>query len=652
MTYCFNPTCSKPRNHYEAEICENCGAKTILQGRYQMLQLLGQGGFGKTFLAVDRLDPLKPRCVVKQFFPQVHSREQQEKAAELFLQEAQRLETLGNHPRIPQFLAHFTEDGRQYLVQEFIDGQNLAQEMEDRGCLDESQIRQLLIDLLPVLRFIHLHDIIHRDIKPANIIRRSKDRRLVLVDFGAAKFATGTALIRTGTVIGSAEYTAPEQARGKAVFASDIYSLGVTCIHLLTNVPPFDLFDSSEGVWVWRQYLKNPVGQSLGQILDKTIEFTTSRRYYSVGDVILDLNHFIGETRTAETKKVSLNLKPALVLGGFALASAALLFSFTYLLTNLFFISTRGSQLRTIQSIGYPPASAWKRMQNSSTLSGHSRSIFSLSVSPDGQTLASSGWDRKIILWHIPTGQIIKSWVGDTGLVASVAISADGQSLVSAGGSDIKVWDISSGNLQSTFAGHTRQVSSVAISRDGRTLASSSFDGTIKLWDLKTNQFLNTFLANSGKVYAVAFSNDGQTLVSGDSSSLKTWNVSTGLRTHIMTGNTQLINRVKISPDGQIAIAASDDRTIKVWHLASGKLLATLNDINEVWALAISPDGQTLASGGLEGEIKIWNLYDLKLVNVVRAHREGVIDLTFSPNGRMLFSSGVDNGIKIWQIDR
>lgn len=652
MTYCFNPTCTKPTNRHEAEVCENCGAKLLLQDRYQILKLLGQGGFGKTFLAVDLLDPTKPRCVVKQFFPQVHSREQQEKAAELFLQEAQRLETLGNHPRIPKFLAHFTEDNRQYLVQEFIDGQNLAQEMDERGCLDESQIRQLLIDLLPVLRFIHLHEIIHRDIKPANIIRRSKDRRLVLVDFGAAKFATGTALIRTGTVIGSAEYTAPEQGRGKAVFASDIYSLGVTCIHLLTNVPPFDLFDSSEGVWVWRQYLKNPVGESLGRILDKAIEFTTSKRYYSVGDVILDLNHFITETRTNETKTESLNLKPALVLGGFALASAAFLFSLTHLLVNIPVMPVSQLLPRKIQSIGYPPPSAWKRIQNIRILSGHSRSVFSLSISPDGQTLASSGWDRKIILWHVPTGKIIKSWVGHSSLVASVAISADGQYLVSGGDSNIKLWDIASGNLQSTFASHTKQISSVAISRDGRTLASSSFDGTIKLWDLKTNQFLKTILPTSGKVHSVAFASDGRTLVSGDDSSVKTWDISTGVRSNVLTGNTKLINKVKVSPDGQIAIAASDDRTIKIWHLASGQLLATLNDTNEVWAIAISPDGQTLALGGKEGEIKIWNLYDLSLVNVLRAHRGGVIDLTFSPNGRMLFSSGVDSSVKVWQLDR
>ena len=210
---------------------------------------------------------------------------------------------------------------------------------------------------------------------------------------------------------------------------------------------------------MWRQYLKNPVGESLGRILDKAIEFTTSKRYYSVGDVILDLNHFITETS-----------------------------------------------------------------------------------------------------WHVPTGKIIKSWVGHSSLVASVAISADGQYLVSGGDSNIKLWDIASGNLQSTFASHTKQISSVAISRDGRTLASSSFDGTIKLWDLKTNQFLKTILPTSGKVYSVAFASDGRTLVSGDDSSVKTWDISTGVRSNVLTGNT---TKSRVSPPSALGGVGRNSEAIE-----------------------------------------------------------------------------------------
>jgi len=291
MSYCLNPICQKPQeNPIETIFCLSCGSKLLLRERYRAIKPIGQGGFGRTFLAVDEDKPSKPRCVIKQFFAESQGTYNAHKAAELFRQEAVRLDELGKHPQIPELLAHFGQDEQQYLIQEFIDGQNLVQELEKDGVFNETKIWQLLNDLLPVLDFVHKGQVIHRDIKPENIIRRSSDARLVLVDFGAAKFATGTALLRTGTTIGSAEYVAPEQLRGKAVFASDLYSLGATCIYLLTQVSPFDLFDTNEGAWVWRDYLTSPVSDSLGYILDKMLEQYTNRRYQSADEVLQSLN--------------------------------------------------------------------------------------------------------------------------------------------------------------------------------------------------------------------------------------------------------------------------------------------------------------------------------------------------------------------------
>ncbi|NEP44587.1 MAG: serine/threonine protein kinase, partial [Okeania sp. SIO2H7] len=227
------------------------------------------------------------------------------KAAALFEAEAMQLEMLGNHPQIPKFLGHFQQDGYQYLVQEYIPGKNLAEELAENGAFNETQIWELLNDLLPVLQFVHKSKVIHRDIKPENIIRRRlnssseeleteikkvKNTQLVLVDFGAAKVVNKSGLPKTGTVIGSAAYTAPEQLMGKAVFASDFYSLGVTCIHLLTQVPPFDLFDGRENEWVWRHYLKVPVSEELGSILDKMLAGATGRRFHSASAIIRQLN--------------------------------------------------------------------------------------------------------------------------------------------------------------------------------------------------------------------------------------------------------------------------------------------------------------------------------------------------------------------------
>lgn len=337
MSYCFNPTCKKPQNSPKVQICSNCNSPLLLipppsdgdeeietkkiipsvdnnstitnHSRYRILKLIGYGGFGRTFLALDEANTPEKVCVIKQFFPQNKNYHQNfpqsletisdseelevqktsQKAVELFQQEAQQLETLGSHPQIPQLFKYFQQGEQQYLIQEYIEGKNLAQELAEKGVFTEAKIRELLNDLLPVLQFVHKSQVIHRDIKPENIIRRTTGQ-LVLVDFGAAKLVDKKSLSRTGTVIGSAAYTAPEQLMGKAVFASDIYSLGVTCIYLLTGVSPFDLFDIRNSQWVWRDYLKMSISKELGRILDKMLQSATNRRYYSAAAILRHLN--------------------------------------------------------------------------------------------------------------------------------------------------------------------------------------------------------------------------------------------------------------------------------------------------------------------------------------------------------------------------
>ncbi|MEM1172440.1 MAG: GUN4 domain-containing protein [Cyanobacteria bacterium P01_H01_bin.35] len=290
MSQCLNPECLaiNPDNF---QFCQKCGNKLLLVERYWAKSILGQGGFGRTFLAVDEFKPSKPFCVIKQFLPQAQGTQTVAKAAELFAQEAERLELLGKHSQIPELFAYFSVDSRQYLVQEFIKGETLQQELDSRGVFNESQIRELLIDLLSVLQFVHSHNVIHRDIKPENIIRREADKKLVLVDFGAAKvLPTTQRRTVTGTVIGSAEYCAPEQSMGKAKSGSDLYSLGVTCLHLLTQMSPFDLYDVMEMEWVWRDCLNgNFVSDDLGKVLDRLVVQKPKLRYQKVEDVLADL---------------------------------------------------------------------------------------------------------------------------------------------------------------------------------------------------------------------------------------------------------------------------------------------------------------------------------------------------------------------------
>ncbi len=292
MSYCVIPGCLTPQNPDPAKFCLSCGSKLWLKERYRPIQPIGRGGFGRTFLAVDEDIPSKPRCVIKQLYIQNPSNGVSKKATELFHQEAVRLDELGMHSQIPTLLAHFEQNKRLYLIQELISGQTLTEELRQKGAYNETQIWELLQDLLLVLHYIHDRKVIHRDIKPSNIIRRSDDGKLVLIDFGVAKLLSDTALLQTGTIIGSPEYMPPEQLRGKAFPTSDLYSLGATCIQLLTGVSPLEMYDSINECWVWRDFLPagKQVSDRLGKILDKLLQNSIKQRYQSVPEVLEAFN--------------------------------------------------------------------------------------------------------------------------------------------------------------------------------------------------------------------------------------------------------------------------------------------------------------------------------------------------------------------------
>ncbi|MCW5316295.1 protein kinase [Nostoc sp. KVJ3] len=307
--YCTRPSCPQPRNYFadlddittlkttQQKYCITCGMPLLLDGRYVPTKLLGRGGFGAAFLARDRRIPGMRQCVVKQFQPAGNlTSAQLQQAQIMFEREAEVLAQLGNdHEQIPDLFAFFpvivnsSQPAHQnqffYLVQEYIDGQNLEEELVQQGKFSEQRVLEVLQEILKVLRFVHERGIIHRDIKPSNIMRR-RDGKLFLLDFGAVKQVTNVALgAASSTGIYSMGFAPPEQMAGGQVFPStDLYALAVTLITLLTNQEAIQLFDAYSNQWKWHEQVS--INPQLADILDKMLLPAANQRFKSAQEVL------------------------------------------------------------------------------------------------------------------------------------------------------------------------------------------------------------------------------------------------------------------------------------------------------------------------------------------------------------------------------
>ncbi|MCC5616196.1 serine/threonine protein kinase [Nostoc sp. CHAB 5836] len=591
----------------------------LLQERYRLLKQIGKGGFCKTFLAVDEGQFPPIPCVVQEL-------SQEYETFKNFQQKAQQLEELGKHPQITPFLASFEHNGHFYLVQEFIAGTNLAQVVEEEGAFNETQIWQLLEDLLPVFQLMSDRNIIHRDIKPHNIIRRSpitKKGDLVIVDFSTAKIVTEIDRLTSQTSIGSPEYAAPEQAKGKAVFASDLYSLGVTCIYLLTQISPFDLFDIANDCWVWQQYLTTKVSDvwrqdsknlRLAQILDKLLQNAVNRRFQSADEVMQAMGM---ESKTPNLKLPNPPWRCLHTLTGHSGRLSSV---------NALAISPDGYTLASASDDKIVKLWDLNSKKVLANLSGHSQAVKSVTFSPDGQILATASDDKTIKLWQVETLKEICTLLGHSHAVKSVVFSPDGQMLASGSwDKTIKLWDANTGTEICTITGHQLQVNSVVFSPQGQLLASASYDRTIRLWQIPAlesfqrkfenrpcHSLLGILSGHAWAVLTVAFSPDGQILATGsDDNTIKLWEVNTGQLICTLVGHSWSVVAVAFTADGETLLSASCDKTVKLWRVSTAEEIVTLSGhIDSVSAVAVSKVTQLIASGSRDKTIKLWQLVE------------------------------------------
>ena len=666
MLCCLNPDCSNPLNPDSASHCHECGTPLIplLRGHYRIIKVLSnEGGFGKTYLASD-VDKLDEKCVVKQLAPKTQEPMVIKKAIELFKQEANQLQQLGEHPQIPSLYAYFEQDNYLYLVQQYIDGLNLLKELQLQGIYRESKVQELLLDLLPVLKYIHERGVIHRDIKLQNIIRRSSDGKFVLIDFGASKQLSETVQTKVGTAIGSHGYSAPEQLQhGQTYPASDLYSLGVTCFYLLTGISPSKLWMEHGFSWTndWRRHIKVKSvlpSQELGNFLDKLLIADIQKRYQSASEAYAHLTHnTFNHTSINEPLQTKLTQRTQL---DNLLKNQLLLFSIITLLTlGIGWYSSKQSQ--NIQPNQDQEENRFKLAPK--TLSGHSSDVNSVAFAPDGKILASASDDKTIKLWNSATGQEIRTLTGHSNWIWSIAFSPNSKILASSGADKtIKLWDVATGNLINTFKGHTQGVSSIAFSPNGKQLASSSLDKTIKIWDVASAKEIRTLEGHSQAVDNIIFSPDGATLASGSwDKTIKLWNLVNGQEIRTLKGHSDIVLSIAFDARGVMLASSSKDKTIKLWNLVTGEVIRTIEGHTEkVNSVTFASGGkynqplnidEILISGSNDNTIKLWNPVTGKKLRTLKKDSGFIYSIVVSPDGQSIASGGsAGNNLKIWHI--
>ena len=659
----------------------------IVKQKYKLMQVLSSSNYCQTYLAQDISKKVPTACVIKHLLPASTQTSSMSSLRRLFTREVTALEKLHTCSQVPQLLDYFEENQQFYLVQEYIAGEALSAILLPGARWQENQVTLLLYEILSILEVVHAHGLIHRDIKPSNLIRRDRDRQIVLIDFGSVKQVWTQVVTSKGQTnanyaigipateaIGTNGYMPSEQSRGRPRPNSDIYALGMVAIQALTGTQPSELLeDADTGEVIW-QHLAI-VSPELAAILNKMVRYYFCDRYQSVGEVLAALQPLTAKVSpqklkdatapsvspalspqlavSAKTKHITSHTNVALLLGGaIGLTSVLGLFLGGYsALRRDAFVSPVVSQPQFV--IETPSQIA--NVELAHTLTGHTNAVWTLAISRDGHTIVSGSGDKTIKFWDLDSGQVIRTLAGDTAEVLSVAFSPDSQTLTSgsyAAAKAIQIWHLNTEKPR-PILGDTDQVWSVATTPDGQTVASSSGDNRIKIWHLQTGKLLRTLSGHSDIVWSVAISRDGKTLVSGSKDkTIKIWNLQTGKLLHNLTGHSDRVRSVAISPNGKTVVSSGWDKTIKIWNLQTGKLLRNLIGHSDyINSVAISPDSNIVASGSDDWTIKLWDLNRGKLLGTLSGHSGNVNCVSFNYDGRILVSGGEDKTIKVWQLE-
>jgi serine/threonine protein kinase len=578
----------------------------MLNNRYEILEQLGRGGFGETFLAIDTRMPSRRKCVIKQLKPDDTTNTAPTPGwfEKRFQREAAILEELGrNNRQIPQLYEYFSEGENFFFVQEWIEGITLSQKHQREGNLSEAEVEKILRELLPVLDYIHGRGIIHRDIKPDNIILRASDGKPVLIDFGIFKEVNNINGGNKTVPLGTPGYMASEQAAGHPVRSSDLYSLGLTAIFLLTGKTPQALTsDPNTGEILWRKDAPHRPS-NLAAVIDRAVRFHPRDRFTSAQEMLTGLPGSAGREKTSVVVPPDTEILPPP-------------WRFKRWFWVIFIVITGGFSF----GFGHPIIKPWLDY-----------------LFPNEPTV------KELPLIE-PSSQI-----------NSFVLDEDGQTLL--GGDEkgnIYLWDVATGKRKKTIAGHGKAILEIAISNDQQILASSSEDGTIKVWDLKTGKERITLPRQRGLI-ALALSSDGNTLVTGGKdTTVKLWNLSTGNLIETLPVEKEVVS-LAINQDASIIVSGHSGGDISFWQKQGSnpyepRIFPSINPWTAP-SVAVSADGTTAASSSCQENIRIWKDSDWKDSPLQAGSSADICLIVISEDGKIIAGRSSDETIRLWNLN-
>ncbi|GAP99590.1 serine/threonine-protein kinase [Leptolyngbya sp. NIES-2104] len=606
----------------------------LLIGRYLVLEQLDAGSFSKTFLTLDKYLPQSPLCVVKA--SEIEEGQDAEQVRSLFGREALVLQQLERKSdQFPRLLAYVEEEAQVYLVEDFIDGIAIDQQLIEKQTFSTREVIAFLYEVLEIFQVIHAQGLIYQDLKLNHLIRRA-DGKLALVDFGTAIRAEDPD--RENLAFGTPGYSPIEQQTGQPTFSSDLYALGVCAIQLLTGIPP-DHLQSDSGAILWHSHLDS-IDADFAAIIDRFVAREVRDRYQSTTEALAALRHIKtgiawrnlrGSARRFSPSKLASFQKVLRPSWGVA----ALLVLGIGFLGRQWLIESRS----TGEAIA---AQLTALKQGNLLIPVLERSlptpIQQLAMTANQTVLVGA---RSLDLWDTHSGKIVQSFQSSNP-VTSFVMEDGGKWLVGRDNEQVWIWSAATGQLAQTLTIRP-SISKMILSSDGKILITATAN-QIQRWNLSTGKRVQTIDTAEAKTPLLQ-TNANDLICETSQHRLQVIDVQTGEIKRVLAGHTGSIQQILFSPDQRLLYSFGSDRTL-VWNYTTGELVKAF-PVQSAQAIDAAIRGDRLVTLHSNGTLRIWDRASGKLQQTTQS-LDGQTAL--SSDGQYVVNHGRDQQLRVMQI--